>query len=422
MLRILFVSKGILKRTGGAEKAVYQILKGVIRQHQIKSIIILTNRPKDTLKNRKRTLTSLESFNEKIPEKNVKIYSIPLIKPRTPIFTDFLDARRFKNAISKIITVEKIDLIHIHTYSAFYITPDNTWKTPIIYSFHDFPIKWPNNPINCFPINYIEKTWISIAKLYWTIILSNKNRPHSSLYFHCNGTDSRDYLLNKGISKQNILLLANGYIKSKKEKESNFKWIQVKLQEIFDPKNKKLKILSVGQLNNIKNQNMLIQGFEEFSRKFKDTILLIVGAPTPIIGAGYWRKVWKNLQKETKRKIIWFGYVSNILLNELYRFADLVILMSHSEASPLVLGECKEMKKPLLSTKVGALRQHLSEELTVLNPNVSKSLSSELEKIYLNKQILKKYEKMMMNTYLPSWNEVGEELCSFYNFIKNQSE
>ena len=129
----------------------------------------------------------------------------------------------------------------------------------------------------------------------------------------------------------------------------------------------------------------------------------------------------KSCRMETKRKIIWFGYVSDILLNELYEFADLVILMSHSEASPLVLGECKERKKPLLSTKVGALRQHLSEEMTILNPKISKSLSSELEKIYLNKQILKKYTKMMINTYLPTWNEVGEELCSFYNFIRNQS-
>ena len=413
-MRILFVSKGLLRPTGGAETAAIQILKGIMQQNKMKQITILTNKPEFLLKKQ------LDDLNQLKISKILKIYCTKLIKPRIPIFTDFLDAIRFKRAISKIVKQEKIDLIHIHTYSAFYITPNTLWNLPIVYTFNDFPIRWPRDPYNCFPINYIEKFWTIAAQFYWKSILSERNRARSSLYFHCNGSDSKDYLLSKRINEQNILLLANGYDKSKDVKSYN-ETIQGRLKRILDPQSQKLKILVVGQFNNIKNQYTLIKGFMDFSDIRKNSILLIVGLPTPIIGPFYMRKIWKDLKIPSRSNIIWFGFVSNVLLTELYRFTDLVVLMSHSEASPLVLGECKEMKKILISTRVGSLTELLSKDLTMLNPNSSKSLSSELEKIYYNRNILQRYRELIKNSEIPSWNDIGEEMCRFYISIGTQT-
>ncbi|MFX0022568.1 MAG: glycosyltransferase family 4 protein [Candidatus Hermodarchaeota archaeon] len=412
MPKLLFVSKGILKRTGGAETAAYHILQGILKQNNTNSVIILTNKVKSSMEIKELSVSYMLSL-----KKEIKIYSIPLIKPRLPIYTDYFDAKRFKIWIRNIIVRENIDLIHIHAYSTFYITPDPSWKVPVLYTFHDFPIKWPKNPINCFPINYIEKFWYFIAKKYWQFLLSDKNSLVSSLYFHCNGSDSRDHLLHKGVNKQHILLLANGYKSLELNKNQKFETISAKLLDLFDPQNQKLKLLAVGQFNNIKNQKTLINGFIKFSEDNKDSILFLIGRPSPIIGSFYIRKILKSLNKKQRQNIVWFGFVPNIILIGLYKIADLIVLTSYSEASPLILEECKNMGKGLLSTRVGALKDLLPADLTKLDPNSPELLTDELKRIYQNKEVLKNYESLINNSELPTWDDIGNKISKFYEFM-----
>lgn len=421
MPKTLYISKGLINPIGGAEVAAFQILKGILLSDKLEKVIILTTKPSNFQKRPvKRDLSKL-SIYKRFCFNKVRFYYIPLMKPRIPIISDYFDARRFKLALKKIMSLEKIDLIHIHTYSAFYITPNPDWDIPILYTFHDFPIKWPNKPFNFFPFNYIEKIWKYMAEIYWRIILSEEKLNNCDLYFHCLSSEIRNFLLQKGLSINKIRLLPNGYVKFEKEEETKSEIFLKRINKFFNSQsNKKLKILTVGILNNTKNQFIILKGFEEFSESVSDSILLIAGSPTPIIGTFYLRKIWKFLKPQTKKRIFWLGHITNKnLLTAVYRFADIIVTMSHSEACPLILGECKTMKKPIISSNVGALKDLLPEELKGLNPNSPKSLRVKLEEISYNEQTLEKYKEMIKTIPILSWDEIGEELSEFYQLILN---
>ncbi len=421
MKKILYVSKGLIEPLGGAETAAYKILKELLQSNQIRKLVILTTKPLDKIElTIKEFLLNNLNKSEKYFNK-IHFYCIPLVKKRIPIITDYFDARRFASAITKIISFEEINIIHIHTYSSFYIVPRKGWGIPILYTFHDFPSQWPSKPYNYIPFNYIEKGWKFIGEKYWQLITAKSSFENYNLFFHCLSSDIKNYLLKKGIPKQKVRIITNGFemVKGRGDHTTSSGFIK-KIQKLFfEEKKKKLKILIVGQINNTKNQHTILDGFERFSEVFPDTILLIAGGPTPIIGTFYLRKIWKNLKPRTKRKILWFGHISNRhLLEALYNLADLGIIMSYSEASPLTLGEYKSFNIPIITSNVGSLKDLLPEECKGLNPNSPEILKVKLENIVLNDHILETYSEMIDSIQLLSWNEVSERMIEFYRYIQ----
>lgn len=410
-INLLYVSKGLVKPQGGSQIAARDLLfKGLVLNKNIK-VYCLTNlnikNMSDIMK-----IIDLRTFNN-INNNVKKLIIIPEIK-YWPFVTDIIEKKKYARIITDLLYKFDINLIHIHGYNTFYIVPRKEWDVPIVYTMHDFPFNWPN-PINVFPIHYLEKIWYKSVTDNVKTVIKQYRRYKPGLYFHALSSQIREHLiLKKGIKKEDTIVLYNGLENRGREDSIND---QVNYMKKNNRAKSFLKVLVVGQITNRKNYHNLFNAFEDLVRQEKNIKLIILGKLIPLFGSFYFRKIWKELSPRTRKNIYWMGYITDKeRVYDLYRSADLVVQPAYSEASSLVLSECLETETPLITTKAGSFGDLLNSNFTSINPNSVKSISNSITKFYKEiKKFQKKYQSRAKKLrILLDWKQIGKSLCNFY--------
>jgi glycosyltransferase involved in cell wall biosynthesis len=135
--------------------------------------------------------------------------------------------------------------------------------------------------------------------------------------------------------------------------------------------NKKV-LISVGRLDENKNQKMLIDVFNK--PNFNNAILVIIGEdPSPD------KSYLNNLKNECNKNVFILGPKSNIA-DYLY-YSDAVCLASFNEGLPIFALEALSLGKPIISTPAGGMVDIVHNEI---NGYLSLDFSSENYAVALN--------------------------------------
>ena len=192
-------------------------------------------------------------------------------------------------------------------------------------------------------------------------------------------TEKNNLIKNFSIDKKKVSVIPNFIEKEKisilyKEPIENY-------EDIFH--NNKFSFISIGRLEKIKNQKLMISTFKELNKNYPNIQLVIL---------------WDWKEKESLQKIsnnnIYFLWNQENVFKYLYH-SDCFLLTSISEAFPMVILEAMACNLPVISTKnQGAIDVLNNDKFWILVDYNERSLYKTMETI-LNNNSLRNYYKDM---------------------------
>lgn len=289
----------------------------------------------------------------------VRLYKIQASMIR---FKDF----RYLNIIFKLLTFIKrndIDLIHAHNF------------VPYVFSY--FVSKMAGVPI----VNHIH------ADIYGPSRVNLGRKEHwKMLKFLCRGTDltitivrsAQKTLMDAGIPPDKTLYIPNGIevpaaLYCEKERiEGIRKRHSVSQSNV---------ICAIGRLSKEKNFSLLLNAIPTVLTQVPDTVLFVVG-DGPLRNA-----LWSEVERlGIKRNVKFTGMVSDIY--PILCLSDLFVLSSIYEGHPISILEAMTMKKAIIATDVGGIRDIVKDsEIGLVVPSGNqKALSSAIIDLLQNKK------------------------------------
>jgi glycosyltransferase involved in cell wall biosynthesis len=118
-------------------------------------------------------------------------------------------------------------------------------------------------------------------------------------------------------------------------------------------------VLCVGRLSSEKGQDDLISAFQRTLSGVK-----VPGLRLVIVGDGPERARLTKLAAPLGRKVLFTGYLADPW--PIFHAADIFVLPSHSEGSPLVIFEAMATGVPIIATSVGGIPETLVDSATAL--------------------------------------------------------
>ena len=188
------------------------------------------------------------------------------------------------------------------------------------------------------------------------------------------------------IPAQKVQIIPNGLnldeIKEKQKAE-----LPVEYTPLFE--NKKFTFISVGRLNPIKNQSLMIQSFIELNKKYPDTQLIILGEGE--LRTQLEKEIWCN------PNIYLLGNQQNIF--PFLMKSDCFLLSSLSESFSLAILEAMASWLPIISTKTQWPKDILWENTYgITTPKSDKTAFSSAMELLLN-------DKECYNSYKEQWRK-----------------
>lgn len=171
--------------------------------------------------------------------------------------------------------------------------------------------------------------------------------------------------------------------------------------------------IHVAGLNANKNQAMLLQAFHQFSGKFPETRLTIVGD-------GPLRSELENLVNELNlsKQVNFAGHQSRDQLHSTYNESHAFVLTSFKETFGVVLIEAMSCGLPVIATKCGGPESIISEsylgELTEIDVE---SISLAMEKVYLNRALYSAEEIRSFAVSHFSGEFIAKQLMDIYQQV-----
>ena len=149
-------------------------------------------------------------------------------------------------------------------------------------------------------------------------------------------------------------------------------------------------VLYAGRLSLLKGLNILLKAAKIYEKK-QDIITLLVGN-------GALRKELKNIAKELELKNVYFlGHKKQRTLKKLYNIADVFSISSIQEAFGLVGIEALACGLPVVSTKVGGMKDYVTDKVgKLVNVNDEKELAKAILYVINHKE---KYNKEKLSNY-----------------------
>ena len=174
-----------------------------------------------------------------------------------------------------------------------------------------------------------------------------------------------------GIDEQKVQLIFNGVVVPEES-------------ELCKKEESAEKVIStVGRLDPIKNQTMLMDAFDLVKTKLTDGLdikLQLVG-DGPIFEE---LNSYKNTLPSSKF-IELLGYRSDV--NEILKRTDVFALSSHYEAMPMTILESMALKIPVVTTKVGGISKFISDkEVWFVSPGDAREMAGVLNSLLLDRE------------------------------------
>lgn len=300
----------------------------------------------------------IKQFVRDIKKKNIKYFQIDF--SRSPIA--LLKNIKAYIQLSKIVHKEKIDLIHCHTPVAGVISRivAHRKKVKVIYTAHGFHFFTGAPKMNWIIFYPIEKFFSRWTDVLITINKEDFNRAKKK--FHAKKVV---YIPGVGVDTEKFRICNSD--KAEKRKELNI------------PMNAFV-LLSVGELQDRKNQRVVIEAVHKLERK--DIYYLIVGQG--------------ELENEYRDMIIKYGLQDNVFLlgfrmdiAELCKAADCFVHPSIREGLGLAPIEAMASGLPLISSYVNGIRDYTKDGISgccIKEPKSIDSMADAIHKMYADKE------------------------------------
>ncbi len=175
-------------------------------------------------------------------------------------------------------------------------------------------------------------------------------------------------------------------------------------------------ILSAGKLIKIKGFDLAIKAFKLFSDNVADAKLVIVGDGVELKNL---KKLVKELNLEVK--VIFKEWMSHGELFKQMLSCDIFLFASLRDGGGAVVVEAMAAGKPVVCFDLAGPALHIDEKCGIKvkadNPEqAAKDMSSALEKLYLNRELLSKLgggaKEKAEKEY--NWNKLGDKLFEIY--------
>jgi len=177
-------------------------------------------------------------------------------------------------------------------------------------------------------------------------IYSTKKLHNNGAFFTVVSPSTKLFLINLGISEDNIKIIMNG-VNIKRFRPRINKVILKK--ELNLPLNKFL-LLYVGRMSEQKNPYLLLDFYNKILHIKKDVSLVMVGKG-PLL-----TDLKKYIIERNIPNIIFFGYVQDSVLNLIFSACDAFILASRYEGNPLVILEAISSGLPCIVQDIAPLK------------------------------------------------------------------
>ncbi|MEM1510269.1 MAG: glycosyltransferase family 4 protein [Thermofilaceae archaeon] len=211
---------------------------------------------------------------------------------------------------------------------------------------------------------------------------------------------TKEELVNAGVSKDSVYSILNGVDKrlfkpmSKGEARSY-------LEEKFTVKNDVFMIAHVG-LSPRKGTHVLVKALALLKRKGVEFTALLIGKAGPKTYRRYLERMIETFNLEEHVRML--GFISSTDLLHVYNAADVTVVPSYSEGSPLVIPESLACGTPVIATNVGGNAEYLNKvHLYELIVEIEEYNTSSA--IY--RKLVKCYRKAFELNRIPSWINVA---------------
>jgi len=181
-----------------------------------------------------------------------------------------------------------------------------------------------------------------------------------------------------GIDEKKIFIIHNGirmdlFKEDKKIREKTRKEFGLKKDYVF---------VSVSNLIPRKKIDILINAFDKFSKKVKNTKLIIVGD-------GQEKELLKKLAKEKNisERVLFLGQKPRTEVAKILNASDCFVLTSLSETGPNTILEAMAVNLPVITTRVGITHEIISKENgEFIEKNSVNDLERKMHTLYLKKE------------------------------------
>ncbi|MCK5177456.1 MAG: glycosyltransferase family 4 protein, partial [Candidatus Aenigmarchaeota archaeon] len=326
---------------GGAEIYVEKIANQLSKNNKV---IIISTKPYNGLKSLK---PSVEIKN------NIKIYRFfPLntyytyYAKKTTIlkkpFWHFIDLwnPHSYSIIKNILKKEKPNIVHTHNLGGFSLSTFNIVKSlnlPLIHTLHDYSLMCPNAMLLNSQGNICKKQPLPCRTYQKIKKQLSKSKPYVV-------TAPSQFVLDmhrkKGFFPNSKMIKLPLGIESKNNKP---------IKKNYD----NLNILYAGQLSKHKGIHILIEAFKQINNP---KIRL------NIVGKGPDSEYFQKLADKDSR-ILFHGFVSDKKLNELYNFANIVVVPSRwYDNSPVVIYESFAHSNLVIGSNIGGIPELIEND------------------------------------------------------------
>jgi len=305
-----------------------------------------------------------------------------------PISLDFLKALK---------KLKSFDVIHVHNEHSFVsficCLYSIIYKKSIILTCHG-QLRFGSPLIDLFEKAYsktIGKFIFNSAKRI--VVLSE---------------DDFKYVCNLGVNKNKISILPNAididYLKKINENIA----ANSKLNNKF---NDEKIILYVGRIIPRKGIEYLIKSIPNVVNQSKDAIFVL-------IGEGDYKKEAQELCYELgiSDKVLFLSNLSEEMLFEYYKRADIFILPSLSEGLPTTILEAMYFNTPVITTNIPGVRNHFKDIAILVPPKNEEEIAKNINKLLYNESLknsmIKKGKMHVLNNY--NWDKVSKNYLDLY--------
>jgi glycosyltransferase involved in cell wall biosynthesis len=315
--------------------------------------------------------------------------------------------------IKDLINCEKPDAIVTH--GPLVIIAKAVHKVPIVSIVHgtyanEFKWMW-NHPV--FSVERVKY----ISSIYTThkfdMALYRLFTKLDTIYLVAVSRNTRRELIEAGALPSKVFSVLNG-IDKEIFKPMNKDYAKMLVEEILKVRLRDKVLLHVNP-GPRKGTHILIKAVAMLRRIYGDNFtLLIAGKVGPKTYREYVESMVKALKLEENVKML--GYVENRLLSLLYNAADITIVPSYSEGSPLVIPESLACGTLVIATNVGGNPEYL--KIVHLDSLLVRIHDYDFSVTLANKMFIALQEKWNVNIdFVPSWNDVVQRLLNQVKLI-----
>jgi glycosyltransferase involved in cell wall biosynthesis len=371
-LKILQVTQNFKPYPGGQEKYVLELSKK-LKEFGHDITVYTTNR------------FNLPKFeqNDGLDVYRFNMLFCPL---NNPISLEFLKTYR---------NLKNYDVINVHNEHSFlsFIT--------ILYKFvHKKPIVLTHHGQLKFGLYYKD----IFERFYERTI--GKLLFNSVEMIAANSEADKDFIASLGVNGDKIKVLHNAI-----NPESLMLHKEMKIENLNPESSNKKIVLFVGRIIERKGVEFLIKSAKVVT-KIHDNVLFA------IIGDGPYRRQVEKLVKYLKiqNNVLFLGEVSDEVLYNYYKSADIFVLPSLSEVCPTVVLEAMYFGLPVVTTDIPGVRDHFKDVALLVPPRnedeLAEAIVKLLDDVALRGGLSKAGEKLVKSKY--TWDVVAKEYEEIY--------